>query len=49
MQIRYFVPEVKLVKQRIEAMIAQSYIKRQDPDSHTSPYVYVAAQAEEGL
>lgn len=46
MQIRYFVPDVKLVKQRIEAMIAQSYIKRQDPDLHTSPYIYVA-QAEE--
>ena len=44
LQVRYFVPDVKLVKQRIEAMISQTYIRRESPDSHLSPYMYVSRQ-----
>jgi hypothetical protein len=38
-QIRYFVPEAKVIKQRIEAMINQDYIKRLDVENVSSPYM----------
>ena len=39
-QIKYFRPDPKLIKRRINALMGE-YLRREDPMSATSPYVYV--------
>ena len=41
----FFRPDVRKTKQRIEHLIKEGYMRREDPSSHTSPYVYVADEA----
>ncbi len=40
-QSRFFRPDGRLIKQRMEHLIGQRYARREDPMVHTSPYVYV--------
>ena len=40
-QCLFFRPDVRKIKQRIEDLMKRGFIKREDPDVHTSPYVYV--------
>jgi hypothetical protein len=42
-QIRFFRPEPRLIKQRIEDLIGRRYLRREDPMNPNSPYVYVGA------
>lgn len=46
-QIQFFRPDVRHIKTRIAVVLRDGYIAREDPTSHTSPYVYVAGSGEE--
>jgi hypothetical protein len=43
-QLLFFRPDVRRTKQRIEHLIKEGYMRREDPESHMSPYVYVAGE-----
>lgn len=43
-QSRFFRPDPKLIKQRIESCISQEYLRRANPDDYTSPYVYIPGE-----
>ncbi len=40
-QIRFFRPEPRLIKQRIEDLIGRRYLRREDPMNPASPYMCV--------
>ena len=42
--LTFFRPEIRDVRQRIEHLIKEGYMRREDPSSHSSPYVYVAGE-----
>ena len=44
---KFFRPDSRMVKQRVDDLMRRKYIRREDPTSHTSPYVYIAGEEEE--
>lgn len=46
-QSRFFRPDGRLIKQRVEYLIGQRYARREDATLHTSPYVYIPADHED--